>query len=82
MITARLTPIPARTRTLIRDGYRYTRNSKGEEQLFNLAEDPDEMHDIRGDAAARTAMLTAMTDAMMMADDSSRGAPATESTKG
>ena len=25
MITAKLTPIPARTRTLIKDGYRYTR---------------------------------------------------------
>ncbi len=76
--TARLTPIPARTRTLLMDGYRYTRNSKGEEQLFNLQDDPDERHDCTSDDAVRNRMLAALADAMMATDDSSRGAPANE----
>lgn len=76
--TAKLTPIPARTRTLLMDGYRYTRNAKGEEQLFNLTQDPDEMHDRKRQDPKRTQMLEALTDAMMLADDSSRGAPSSE----
>jgi arylsulfatase A-like enzyme len=76
--TAKLTPIPARTRTLLMDGYRYTRNAKGEEQLFNLTQDPEEMHDRKQQDPMRTHMLEALTDAMMTADDSSRGAPSTE----
>jgi arylsulfatase A-like enzyme len=78
VITSKLTPIPARTRTLLMSDYRYTRNSKGEEQLFDLATDPDEMHDLTDHDAARRHMLEALADAMMMADDSSRGAPTTE----
>ena len=78
MITAKLTPIPARTRTLIKDGYRYTRNSKGEEQLFHLKTDPDEMIDVKSSDPMRVRMLESLSEAMMMADDSSRGAPATE----
>ena len=65
MITAKLTPIPARTRTILADDYRYTRNSKGEEQLFKLSEDPDEMHDCKAEDPARTRMLEAMADALM-----------------
>ena len=76
-IAARLTRFPARTRTLLMDGHRYTRNSKGEEQLFNLKEDPDEMHDVRRSSPVRERMATALVDSMMAADDSSRGAPAT-----
>lgn len=76
MITAKLTPFPARTRTLITETYRYTRNSKGEEQLFNLIEDPDEMNNI-DDTTLRTSLMADMLDMMMLADDSSRGAPAT-----
>ena len=77
VILSQLTPIPARTRTLLCDGYRYTRNAKGEEQLFDLDADPDEMHDVRDRRDARARMLEALADAMMVADDSSRGAPAT-----
>lgn len=76
--TAQLTPIPARTRTLLMDGYRYTRNSKGEEQLFNLTEDPAELVDVKTENPFRTNMLEALAQEMMMADDSSRGAPSTE----
>jgi len=75
MVTANLTPIPARTRTLLMDGYRYTRNSNAEEQLFNLVEDPDEMNDRKAQGPARIRMLEALAQAMMLADDSSRGAP-------
>ncbi len=39
-ITAKLTPIPAKTRTLVTEQHRYTRNSKGEQQLFDLTQDP------------------------------------------
>ncbi|MDE0348493.1 MAG: sulfatase-like hydrolase/transferase [Gammaproteobacteria bacterium] len=78
VVLSRLTPIPARTRTVLADGYRYTRNAKGEEQLFDLGADPDEMHDVRDRRDARGRMLEALADAMMLADDSSRGAPATD----
>ena len=77
VVLSRLTPIPARTRTVLADGYRYTRNAKGEEQLFDLGADPDEMHDVRDRRDVRARMLEALADAMMVADDSSRGAPAT-----
>ena len=78
-ITAKLTPIPARTRTLVTRDYRYTRNSKGEEQLFNLLDDPDEMRDLKtADEPARLEMLARLTDALIAADDSARGAPAAE----
>jgi arylsulfatase A-like enzyme len=78
-ITAKLTPIPARTRTLITPEHRYTRNSKGEEQLFNLIDDPSEMRDIRRiEAGARIRSVELLADALMAADDSARGAPAAE----
>ncbi|HEY5646649.1 MAG TPA: sulfatase-like hydrolase/transferase, partial [Pseudomonadales bacterium] len=78
-ITSRLTPLPARTRTLLMGDYRYTRNSKGEEQLFNLLDDPDEMRDLKATDPQRDRMIEALADAMMLADDSSRGAPTTGS---
>ena len=75
-ITARLTPIPAKTRTLIAENYRYTRNSRHEEQLFDLRTDPDEMTDIkRQTPVARAEMIERMTDALIDADDAARGAP-------
>jgi len=78
MITAKLTPIPARIRTLITEQFQYTRNSKGEEQLFDLQADPLQMDNIAGSSSHKSQILTALTDAMMLADDSSRGAPSTE----
>ncbi len=77
-ITAKLTPIPGKTRTIVTENARYTRNSKGEEQLFNLAEDYNEMNDLkRHDARLRGAMVDRLTDALIEADDVARGAPAT-----
>jgi arylsulfatase A-like enzyme len=78
MITAKLTPIPARIRTLITEQFQYTRNSKGEEQLFDLQADPLQMDNIAGSSSHKSQILTALADAMMLADDSSRGAPSTE----
>ncbi|MEM7078987.1 MAG: sulfatase-like hydrolase/transferase [Pseudomonadota bacterium] len=76
-ITAKLTPIPGKTRTLITPHYRYTRNSKGEEQLFDLLADPDEMHDLKQvDNAQRLALVERLADALIAADDAARGAPA------
>ena len=77
IITSQLTPIPARIRTVLAGDHKYTRNSKGEEQLFNLAVDADEMQNVRQDQSALSEMQAAMLDMMMMADDSSRGAPST-----
>ena len=78
-ITAKLTPIPGKTRTLVTERYRYTRNSKGEEQLFDLQADPDEMLDISSSAdAVRARMLEHLVDALIDADDVARGAPVTQ----
>jgi arylsulfatase A-like enzyme len=76
-ITASLTPIPAKTRTLVTRDYRYTRNSKREEQLFDLRADPDEMDDLKDQApASRALMIERLADALIEADDAARGAPA------
>lgn len=75
-ITSRLTPIPAKTRTVITEQYRYTRNAKGEEQLFDLAADPDEMRDLTAEGhSARGVMMEVLADALITADDAARGAP-------
>mgnify|MGYP003949246613 CR=1 FL=1 len=77
-ITAKLTPIPGKTRTLVTEQMRYTRNAKGEEQLFDLLTDPDEMMDLKKvDRQARADMVDRLTDALIAADDVARGAPAT-----
>jgi hypothetical protein len=75
-ITAKLTPIPAKTRTVITEQYRYTRNSKGEEQLMDLLADPDEMQDLTAvKHPDRAAMMEVLADALIAADDAGRGAP-------
>ncbi len=82
-VTAKLTPIPAKTRTLITPTYRYTRNSTGEQQLFDLLNDPDEMRDLKAvDTAKRAEMVELLTDALIAADDAARGAPATATLTG
>ena len=75
-ITAKLTPIPAKTRTVITEQYRYTRNSKGEEQLMDLIADPDEMRDLTAERHPdRALMMEVLADALITADDAGRGAP-------
>ena len=74
---ARYVPIPEKTRTVIGDdGTKYTRHSTGEEQLFDLVADPDEMspiHLLDTDRRARALELLAV--ALIEADDNARGAP-------
>ncbi len=75
-VVASLTPIPAKTRTLITDTHRYTRNSKREEQLIDLIADPDECENhAETDAGARALAIERLTDALIAADDAARGAP-------
>ncbi|MCZ6887978.1 MAG: sulfatase-like hydrolase/transferase [Gammaproteobacteria bacterium] len=75
-ITAKLTPIPAKTRTLVTNEFRYTRNTKGEQQLFNLVDDPDEMSDLKDtEPSTRANLIEQLADALMAVDDSARGAP-------
>ncbi len=79
-ITAQLTPIPAKTRTLITPTHRYTRNTKGEQQLFDLVADADEMHDLqRRDESLRQRHVELLADALIAVDDAARGAPVTAS---
>jgi arylsulfatase A-like enzyme len=77
-VTAKLTPFPGKTRTVITQDYRFTRNIKGEEQLFDLRADPGEMKNLsKWDQAGRAEMMERLAVAMMEADDTNRGAPAT-----
>jgi arylsulfatase A-like enzyme len=85
IITSKLAKLPARIRTVITDTYKYTINSAGEEQLYNLLEDPDEMVNIASGSIALdneglNRVRANMIQLMMMADDSSRGAPCTVQT--
>jgi arylsulfatase A-like enzyme len=68
--------VPPKTRTVITDRARYSRNSKGEEQLFDLRADPDELADLSDldDGLGRT-MRDLMMDALIEADDLAREAP-------
>ena len=74
---AELTPTPAKTRTVVTaDGTKYTRNSDGDELLFDLAHDPLELTDLsERDSALRAAAIERLTDALIDAADQARGAP-------
>jgi arylsulfatase A-like enzyme len=78
-ITAKLTSFPGKTRSIITDEYRMSRNSKKEEQLYNLVDDPNEMNSlVKTNPSARGMMMEKLTDALIDADDAARGAPTTE----
>jgi arylsulfatase A-like enzyme len=69
---------PLKNRTLISDLGRYTRDTAGQEQLFDLIDDPDEMVDLSGpdrDPVRRAAMVEQLTDALIAADDLCRVEP-------
>ena len=73
---ARLAQMPDKTRTVIGDGIKYTRHSNGEEQLFDLANDRDETTPIhQRDPDRRARGMELLADAMIAADDTSRGTP-------
>ena len=66
-------------RSIITDEYRMSRNSKKEEQLYNLVDDPNEMNSlVKTNPSARGMMMEKLTDALIDADDAARGAPTTE----
>jgi len=69
--------IPAKTRTFIgADGTKYSRHSTGEEQLFDLNADPDELVQLAATEPDRRAgAIERLTDAMIDAADVARGAP-------
>ena len=72
---AAVTRLPAKTRTVVTEELKYTRHSTGEEQLFELSTDPDEMHDISStDPNLRATAMELLTDALIAADDDARGA--------
>jgi len=71
------TPMPVKTRTVVTsNGMKYTRQSTGDELLFNLLDDPDEMQDLKKtDGNTRVTMIERLADALIEADDLARGAP-------
>ncbi len=73
---AELVPTPAKSRTVLADGMKYTRHSTGEDQLFDLVVDPDETtHLGERDPQRRAEMMERLTDALIAADDDARGTP-------
>jgi arylsulfatase A-like enzyme len=57
-LTASLALFPGKTRTVITNDYRFTRNINGEEQLFDLKIDPDELNNLKKWDANRGAPST------------------------
>ncbi|MEZ5343808.1 MAG: sulfatase-like hydrolase/transferase [Acidimicrobiales bacterium] len=78
---ARYLPVPAKTRTVLTsDGMKYTRHSTGEDQLFDLTADRDELHQVAAhDPARRAAAIEILADALIANMDAARGAPTTAS---
>ncbi len=65
--------MPAKTRTIIAGGMKYTRHSTGEDQLFCLDDDPDELTELSADyPTAHAAMVERLADALIEAADSAR----------
>ena len=65
--------MPHKTRTLIAGGMRYTRHSTGEEQLFCLDDDPDELSELSDDyPTLHASMLERLVDALIGTADSAR----------
>jgi arylsulfatase A-like enzyme len=69
---------PIKIRTIISDYGRYTRDSDGHQQLFDVSTDPDELTDLTEhdrDPVRRFAMVEQLTDALIEADDLCRPEP-------
>ncbi|NDH76033.1 MAG: hypothetical protein EBY52_04695 [Actinobacteria bacterium] len=63
---------PLRTRTVITDTHRYTRDTDGFEMLYDLVDDPDELVNLavdHRDPGARIDAVDALVDEMTRADD-------------
>ena len=71
---------PVKTRTIVTHGHRYSRDSAGQEVLYDLMNDPDEYTNIAvhdRDPAARAELTGVLVDAMSTADDLTRTEPVT-----
>jgi len=71
-------PVPEKTRTVRTATHRYTRDSTGFEQLFDMANDPGELTNLapgNQDPTVRVKMLDVLADAMIGADDMTRVEP-------
>lgn len=77
--SAELVPgMPIKTRTVVTDRHRFTRDSDGFEMLYDLDTDPDELTNLaqlKPDLRIRSSLLTALTDSMLAADDMTRTEP-------
>jgi hypothetical protein len=68
--------VPSKTRTVVTETGKYTRNDLGEEMLFNTVDDHAEMTNLASrDATFKLEMVEVLADALMWADDHARGAP-------
>lgn len=69
---------PIKNRTLISELGRYTRDSQGQQQLFDLASDPDELIDLserQRDPQRKAAVVEQLVDALIESDDLCRSEP-------
>lgn len=69
---------PIKTRTVVTNTHRYSRDATGFEVLYDLDGDPDELSNLAAgdrDATTRIEMLGALADAMIVADDLTRTEP-------
>jgi len=69
---------PLRTRTVITETHRHSRDSDGFETLYDLETDPDELTNLavhQRNPAARTAAVDILVDEMTRADDLTRPEP-------
>ena len=66
----------AKTRTLVTDRHKYTRHDSGEDQLYDLEADPDEVAHLGSvEPRVRAEMIERMTDAVIDAADDAKGTP-------
>ncbi len=66
----------AKSRTLVTESHKYTRHDTGEDQLYDLVADEDELTHLGAAAPElRAEMLEKLADAMMSAADDARGTP-------
>lgn len=67
---------PPKLRTIVTDSLKYTRFGNGEDQLFDLEEDPNELTHIGGsDPARRSEMVEHLAEALMAVADGAKGTP-------
>ena len=70
------TSTPSKTRTLVTEDVRYTRNSDGHEMMYDKIADREERNELAAaDVPRRGQMLELLTDALIASADAARGTP-------